>query len=1124
MPFPDEAIDVRVELRLGGTWTDITPHVYTRDPITITGGRTAEGSAPDPSRCTMTLNNKDGRYSPRNPRSPYFGQLGRNTPLRVTVPADHSTVTIPGAGTDQVTAVGSAGLNVTSNLDVAVEMSNAQWARGGTILSKRTAVGDQRSWMLGVDPDNGLALLAWWEDGTAGNNHFNWSTVPPSSAPGRQALRVTVDTAAELTIFYTGPSIDGPWTQLGAQRGPYGGPEPIFASTAPIVLGGEPGYSSTAFAATYHAWRVRDGIDGPLLVDVDLDEVAGSGSSFVDGTGRTWNLTGAADLSDRQTRFAGEVPSWPVRWGPSGQDVHVQIEAAGITRRLGQGAKPVASAVRRSIASAAPHTAWWPLEDSPGSRVAVSGYLNRAGMIPSGEVTFTGSPVGGLGGAVELGDGGALSGPVVSGTSEWVVAWWYDLPKVTGTEDAFTNSVVLHWLCPGSPGGAQWLGYARINPVDGTEQFAVQSTDEGGGATSALVYDGPIWGVGPVQFALHARNTASGILVDLYVNGEHAGAASTFVGDFPTPVAAMGLNNAAIVAASDAEFEAGAISHVLVTSGARREEVTGLVPAGRGYAGETAGTRVVRLAAEENIPLTLTGDPVETVAMGPQLPATILDLLGEAADADGGLLADRRDELALNYRSRASTYDQDPALILDYHDHVAHPLEPVDDDQQVRNDYTVERRGGSSARAVLEDGPLSIQPPPDGVGVYDESVTLNLADDSQLAAQAGWRLHLGTVDEARWPIVRLKLHKHPELIPAATSITERSVIRLTGLPEWLPPEDVDLIVDGYTEVIESLRWTIEFNCVPGSPYRVGVVGGEEYGRVDTDGSVLLADVDADDTTLMVASTDGPYWATDPAEFPFDIVMGGETLTATAAANGLTDPFNRTVSNGLGTAPDGQTWTVFGPAAHYSVNGSAAQIAIPATNVADVAGLVQFCESVDVEATFRTVVAPITGAAVYYYLIGHFNPFTFTWYALVVSMQTDGTVRALIEYKAPGGATSAIAAERIVPGLAVTANAWRRARLRIQNGRIDGKVWADGSPEPADWLISAHHSEYTSGDVGLQMYLPPGNTNALPFNFQVGEVVLHNPQKLTVTRSVNGIAKAHTTGTALRLAQPMTIAL
>jgi hypothetical protein len=54
---------------------------------------------------------------------------------------------------------------------------------------------------------------------------------------------------------------------------------------------------------------------------------------------------------------------------------------------------------------------------------------------------------------------------------------------------------------------------------------------------------------------------------------------------------------------------------------------------------------------------------------------------------------------------------------------------------------------------------LSVQAPPAGVGRYDEQVTINPRYDALLPDQAAWRLHLGTVDEARYPVISLNLAK-----------------------------------------------------------------------------------------------------------------------------------------------------------------------------------------------------------------------------------------------------------------------------------------------------------------------------------------------------------------------------
>lgn len=77
-------VAVDVELFYSGVWHSITDteDVYTRDPIQIT--RDAHPRAAR-SMCTASIENRDGKYSPRNPMSELYGLIGRNTPFRVII-------------------------------------------------------------------------------------------------------------------------------------------------------------------------------------------------------------------------------------------------------------------------------------------------------------------------------------------------------------------------------------------------------------------------------------------------------------------------------------------------------------------------------------------------------------------------------------------------------------------------------------------------------------------------------------------------------------------------------------------------------------------------------------------------------------------------------------------------------------------------------------------------------------------------------------------------------------------------------------------------------------------------------------------------------------------------------
>jgi hypothetical protein len=86
MAFPRDPRDTVVELFIGGTWVEINgPELYGREPMQLERGVSDEGTTFTASRCAFTLDNRTGKYNPRNPVGPYYGQLGRNTPIRVSV-------------------------------------------------------------------------------------------------------------------------------------------------------------------------------------------------------------------------------------------------------------------------------------------------------------------------------------------------------------------------------------------------------------------------------------------------------------------------------------------------------------------------------------------------------------------------------------------------------------------------------------------------------------------------------------------------------------------------------------------------------------------------------------------------------------------------------------------------------------------------------------------------------------------------------------------------------------------------------------------------------------------------------------------------------------------------------
>lgn len=242
------------------------------------------------------------------------------------------------------------------------------------------------------------------------------------------------------------------------------------------------------------------------------------------------------------------------------------------------------------------------------------------------------------------------------------------------------------------------------------------------------------------------------------------------------------------------------------------------------------------------------------------------------------------------------------ALELDYAaGHISPPFDPIEDDQQLRNDVTVERTSGSRTRHTKLTGPLSVDAPPDGAGRYDESVTVNVQRDVDLPDQTAWRVHLGTVDELRYPAVTVALTDNQNLVDRISIVETGDRAIIANPPVSLPPGDIDLLIQGYTEKLTPYEWEWTANASPGSPWRVAAADDDVLGRLDATGSVLAAGIGTADTSFNVTTPAGSApWIDDlgfPAEFPLDVRIGGEVMRVTGIT-GATSPQTFTVERSV----------------------------------------------------------------------------------------------------------------------------------------------------------------------------------------------------------------------------------
>ncbi len=854
--WPRVPLPVGVEIHDGTQWIDITSDVSADDGIIIRRGRPDRASTCDPASLDLELANPTGRYSPRNPASDLYGRIGRNTPIRVWAALGAPRLVQPTG--EAATATGT-GLQVTGDLDIRVDVSLATWRPAGSSWAGVLRDGAYGLW---VDPAG--YLLWWWVDG-GGTARSIASTQPlPGGTTGRKVLRATLDvdngagghTARFYVASATDPSVDsGTWVEVGSAVTGAG-------VTSVAAAAGQALTTATTAAASVYAVQVRSGITGAVVADADF-AAATVGDAYTDAAGLVWTT---GPLTSKRWRFHGEVAEWPLEWGPKGAvQARAPIECAGLTRRYGTGASPVASPMRRGCQSLPSLVAYWPLEDGTLARelTAVLGVpVQLTGAVRPGTVDPVDAASASL---VEVGSGRiSLQCPPSTPTGSVQVRMVLIVPD-GGIPD---GAVIARVHTGGTLQQVDVLWSAA-----GAGVYAVAHS--GTGAVLATTASVPLGAASAQRISLELSTSGASSVVKI-VQVEAASPLG-YVSTVTAPGVTPGAPTTITLNPTRAALAGLGVGHVTVESSIT--SVFDLQSPLSGHIGERADTRVGRLCGEHGIPVLLPGAGGGATRMGAQRTAELMDLLRAAADADGGILTEARDAPAIAYRSGDSLLAQDPAVTIAYVDNLLRPLAPVDDDAHTLNVSTVTRDGGASATVWITGGPLGSAT----IGVYDADTTLNLATDAAAVHEAAWRAHLGTLDEARWPRVGIHLQDPPWLAdPAATrDVLELDLgdrVDITDLPPWVPPYPISGIVEGYEETLTPFGWDLELNLSPARGHQVGAWSSTS--RWDTSGSVLAGPVDADDTVLPVVAEAGPAWTTDPADLPLDLLVDGEQVRVT----------------------------------------------------------------------------------------------------------------------------------------------------------------------------------------------------------------------------------------------------
>lgn len=838
-------------------------------------------------------------------------------------------------------------------------------------------------------------------------------------------------------------------------------------------------------------------------------------------------------LGGKSYRIWGEVSEWAPNWDTSGSDVWTDVSANGILRRLAQGPAPANSVLTTALTTPTPSSslrAYWAMEDASGATSLASALTSGSPM------TWTGTP------SLAGYDSFPASDPVPALTSTVLSGSVAKYPDPTSTQVRFLCYVPAGGLTNGtvvcaidqvdySAGSVQFweLYYGNFGGTgrgltlhalasDGTDLGAdLENTYDVRGRLLYISVEFQEAGTG-ISRALRIYDLTSQVSYDVTdtqtlsqltrVTRVQFGPASRSVA---SPHGSTGLTGCAIGHATVEDTITP-----ITTLGARLNPI-----------GETAGRRIQRLCAEQGIPFDWVGDLDDTTPLGAQGKSNLLTLVQEACLADGGLLYENPAVLGLGYRTRASLYNQTPVLTLDYTaGQLAQVPVPVEDDRYVQNRVTVTCNGVSGTYEETS-GPLSTEYPPAGVGPYGQEVTLSLAstDTATLRDQAAWRVHLGTVDEARFPSISVNL-AHPSISAdmrrAIIGLRLGDRVQILSPPAWLPPDTIDQLVVGLSETITRFEHKLTFTCQPASPYSQIAVLDDPDTRIDLDDSVLQAAATSSATSIDVTPEwdMSMLWTTDPAEVPWDVRVGGEVMTVTAVSPKISDTFTRTTSSGWGTADTGQAWsTSGGSATDYATTGTQGTHSLGTVNISRYTVTTAPAADVDLRVEVATS-ALATGGPQYAGLVARHADVNNN-YTARLACNTDQTVTLVLQKRVAGTQTDLVSLT--VPGTHAAA-AFFVIRFQVQGAVLQAKAWPLGEVEPG-WQVTVTDSSHSAaGSVGVRSILSSSNTNVLPVVFTCDNLQLTNVQTMTVVRSVNGVVKAHAAGEDVRLAYPTYLAL
>ncbi|WP_430667240.1 PKD domain-containing protein [Jatrophihabitans telluris] len=206
-----------------------------------------------------------------------------------------------------------------------------------------------------------------------------------------------------------------------------------------------------------------------------------------------------------------------------------------------------------------------------------------------------------------------------------------------------------------------------------------------------------------------------------------------------------------------------------------------------------------------------------------------------------------------------------------------------------------------------------------------------------------------------------------------------------------------------------------------------------------------------------------------------------TVTAPSSVY-ASDAFNRSVTNGFGTADQGGPWSLSAGSTYYSVAGGLASIRLNAGQQigASLASAAASTTDADITLGLTSDKAQV-GNGLYTWVSGRRVSAT-TEYRARIRLSGTGAVFLYLT-KVVNGTETALTTERALTGTTFTPGALLRVRVQVFGTTpttVRAKVWPGGTTEPTAWAASTTDTTsalQVAGGFGFTAYLSSAATNA-----------------------------------------------